>query len=117
MALWLNKPIAPKNLNRSLHIFVDGFARPMLLERPKATRPHIDLPGLRKHPAPKVLRDINLMPLARLSVRDVGTIRPDNHVRLDRQHITQAQPGRVRDLNGKRVFRQHRCEYHGYLYV
>lgn len=117
MALGLHKPVAPENLDRPLHVLVDGFTGPMLLEGPKATRPDIDLACLRKHPAPKVLGDVDLMTLAGLSVRDIRTVRPDDHVRLDRQHITQAQPGRVRDLDGKRVFRQHRCEYHGYLYV
>lgn len=117
MALGLHKPVAPENLDRPLHVFVDGLARPVLLERPKTTRPHIDLSGLRKHPAPKVLGDIDLMPLAGLSVRHIRTIRPDDHVRFDRQHITQAQPCRVRYLNGKRVFGQHCSEYQGDLHV
>lgn len=115
MALGLNKPVAPENLDRSLHVLIDGLARPVLLEGPKATRPDIDLPGLRKHPAPKVLGDVDLMTLAGLSVCDIRTVRPDDHVRLDGQNITQAQPGRVRDLDSKRVFGQHSCEYHGYL--
>ena len=84
VALGLHKPVAPENLNRPLHVLVDGLARPVLLEGPKATRPDIDLAGLCKHPAPKVFRNVYLMPLARFSVRNVRTIRPDDHICLDR---------------------------------
>lgn len=117
MALWLHKPVAPENLDRSLHILVDSLARPVLLEGPYPPGPHVDLPGLRKHPAPKVLGDVDLMTLAGLSVRDIRTVRPDDHVRLNRQHITQAQPCCVGYLNSKRVFGEHCSEYQGYLQV
>lgn len=117
VAIWLHKPVAPENLDRSLHVFVDGLARPVLLKGPYPPGPHIDFPGLRKHPAPKVLGDVDLMTLAGLSVRDIRTVRPNDHVRLNRQNITQAQPGRVRDLNSKRVFGQHCREYKHYLCV
>lgn len=83
MALGLNKTVAPKNLNRSLHVLIDGLARPVLLMGPQATRPNKDLSCLCEHPAPKVLGDIDLMPLARLSVRHIWTIRPNDHVRLN----------------------------------
>lgn len=117
MALGLNKPVAPENLNRSLHVLIDGLARPVLLKGPDTTGPHIDLTSLCKHPAPKVFGNINLMPLARLSVRHIRTIRPDDHVRFDGQNIAQTQPGRVRYLDSKRVFWQHGSEYHRYLKV
>lgn len=117
MALGLHKPVAPENLDRPLHVLVDGLTGPMLLEGPKATRPDIDLACLCKHPAPKVLGDVDLMTLTGLSVRDIRTVRPNDHVRLNRQNITQAQPGRVRDLNSKRVFGQHCREYKHYLCV
>ena len=83
MALGLHKPVAPENLDRPLHVFIDGLARPVLLEGPKATRPHIDLAGLRKHPAPKVLGNVDLMTLASLFVDNIRPVSPGNLSRLD----------------------------------